>query len=80
MKEEKGTKEEKGKEEKGTGCFLIERPTADIFEVPNRSDHAMSMCCHRFSANGDCFRPYRNIFVRKITALSFRSFEPTHDF
>ena len=24
------------------------------------------------------FRPYRNIFAAKITALSFRSFQPTH--
>jgi hypothetical protein len=26
------------------------------------------------------FPPYRNIFAAKIVALSFRSFEPTHDF
>jgi len=28
---------------------------------------AMSGCYHRFSANGDFFRPYRNIFAAKIT-------------
>src|SRR5687767_7025455 len=48
--------------------------------VPYRSDHAMSVCYHRFSANRIVFPPYRNNFAAKITALRFRSFEPTHDF
>ena len=31
----------------------------------------LCLCYHRFSANGDCFRPYRNIIAAKIPALSF---------